>query len=191
MPRAGTCCWSIEESGALLKGSFAPVWDRGPQGGIALGNMGAFLVLESRDHAQARGARARGRISSVSFRPQPASDGGHRGDAPPPMGGDRRAGRPRARRGDFRRRRARTGDIGRARGAQGHWPSRPQYRDVYRAWRRGSVHGAIWGSPARRSSTASCSAPAGAGDVGTSPSDLSQVVVTSVGNWRGEGLGAG
>jgi 3-oxoacyl-[acyl-carrier-protein] synthase II len=31
-------------------------------------------------------------------------------------------------------------------------------------------------------------APAGAGDVGTSPSDLSQVVVTSVGNWRGEGL---
>ena len=32
------------------------------------------------------------------------------------------------------------------------------------------------------------SAPTGAGDVGTSPSDLSQVVVTSVGNWRGEGL---
>jgi len=32
-------------------------------------------------------------------------------------------------------------------------------------------------------------APAGTGDGGSSPSGLSQVVVTSVGNWRGEGLG--
>ncbi len=31
-------------------------------------------------------------------------------------------------------------------------------------------------------------APAGTGDGGASPSGLSQVVVTSVGNWRGEGL---
>jgi 3-oxoacyl-[acyl-carrier-protein] synthase II len=31
-------------------------------------------------------------------------------------------------------------------------------------------------------------APAGTGDTGSSPSDISQVVVTSVGNWRGEGL---
>jgi len=46
-----------EESGALLQDSFAPVWDRGPRGGLAVGNMGAFLVLESREHAQARGAR--------------------------------------------------------------------------------------------------------------------------------------
>ncbi len=31
-------------------------------------------------------------------------------------------------------------------------------------------------------------APAGSGDFGASPSGLSQVVVTGVGNWRGEGL---
>ena len=30
--------------------------------------------------------------------------------------------------------------------------------------------------------------PAGSGDTGDSPSGLSQVIVTSVGNWRGEGL---
>jgi 3-oxoacyl-[acyl-carrier-protein] synthase II len=31
-------------------------------------------------------------------------------------------------------------------------------------------------------------APAGTGDFGSSPPDLSQVIVTGVGNWRGEGL---
>ena len=55
----------FEQSGAALKDRFAPVWDRGPQGGIAPGNMGAFLVLESREHAQARGARPRARLSAV------------------------------------------------------------------------------------------------------------------------------
>jgi 3-oxoacyl-[acyl-carrier-protein] synthase II len=31
-------------------------------------------------------------------------------------------------------------------------------------------------------------APTGSGDFGDSPAGLRQVVVTSVGNWRGEGL---
>jgi 3-oxoacyl-[acyl-carrier-protein] synthase II len=31
-------------------------------------------------------------------------------------------------------------------------------------------------------------AAAGTGDTGSSPTGISQVVVTSVGNWRGEGL---
>ena len=31
-------------------------------------------------------------------------------------------------------------------------------------------------------------APAGSGDVGASSASLSQVIVTGVGNWRGEGL---
>jgi 3-oxoacyl-[acyl-carrier-protein] synthase II len=31
-------------------------------------------------------------------------------------------------------------------------------------------------------------APTGTGDTGASPAGLTQVVVTSVGNWRGEGL---
>ena len=41
-----------------LKGSYAPVWKRGPKGGLALGSLGAFLVIESRASAQARGAQA-------------------------------------------------------------------------------------------------------------------------------------
>src|ERR1700732_1285483 len=49
----------------LLAGKFAPVWDRGPQGGIAFATMGAFIVLESPDHAKARGARPRARLSEV------------------------------------------------------------------------------------------------------------------------------
>ena len=38
-----------------LTGEFHPVWERGEHPGFALGSMGAFLVLESSDHA--RGAR--------------------------------------------------------------------------------------------------------------------------------------
>jgi 3-oxoacyl-[acyl-carrier-protein] synthase II len=49
-----------------LKGKFAPVWERGPNGGFALGSMGAFLVLESRAHAEARGAKALAKISSIA-----------------------------------------------------------------------------------------------------------------------------
>lgn len=56
---------NIELSGTLLKAPFAPVWDRGPKGGLTLATMGAFVVLESRQHAQARGARPRARIGPV------------------------------------------------------------------------------------------------------------------------------
>ena len=49
-----------------LKDKFAPVWERGPGGGFALGSIGAFLVLESRTHAQARGAKALAQLSYVS-----------------------------------------------------------------------------------------------------------------------------
>ena len=48
-----------------LKDTFAPVWSRAPKGGFALGSGGVFLVLESRRHAEARGARPFARISSV------------------------------------------------------------------------------------------------------------------------------
>ncbi len=96
----------FEQAGALLKGEFAPVWDRGPGGGIALGNIGAFLVLESRRScAGARGPRA-GTACGGLLRPQPASTGRHRSDAPPPMGHDRSPDRPRPCRRYLRRRRA-------------------------------------------------------------------------------------
>ena len=48
-----------------LKGGFAPVWSRAPKGGFALGSGGAFLVLESKRHAQARGAQPFAKISRV------------------------------------------------------------------------------------------------------------------------------
>ena len=48
-----------------LKEKFAPVWQREPDGGFALGSIGAFLVLESRAHAEARGAKALAQLSSV------------------------------------------------------------------------------------------------------------------------------
>lgn len=49
----------------LLEGPFKPVWDRGPKGGIALAGMGAFVVLESREHAEKRGARPIAKLTAV------------------------------------------------------------------------------------------------------------------------------
>ncbi len=47
-------------------GSFKPVWARGDgQAGFALGSGGAFLVIESKAHAQARGAKPFARLSAV------------------------------------------------------------------------------------------------------------------------------
>jgi 3-oxoacyl-[acyl-carrier-protein] synthase II len=55
-----------EFGGHLMKGPFAPVWDRATRGGgMALGSMGAFLVLEADDHAAARGAKPLARLAGV------------------------------------------------------------------------------------------------------------------------------
>jgi 3-oxoacyl-[acyl-carrier-protein] synthase II len=54
-----------EFAGMMLKDKFAPVWERGPKGGFALGSLGAFLVIESRAHAEARGAKPLARIAAV------------------------------------------------------------------------------------------------------------------------------
>jgi 3-oxoacyl-[acyl-carrier-protein] synthase II len=48
-----------------LKNKFAPVWARGEHSGFALGSAGAFLVIESRAHAEARGARPYARLTNV------------------------------------------------------------------------------------------------------------------------------
>ncbi|HXD45087.1 MAG TPA: beta-ketoacyl-ACP synthase [Pseudolabrys sp.] len=53
-----------EFAGLMLKDKFAPVWERVP-GGFALGSLGAFLVIEAREHAEARGAKALARLASV------------------------------------------------------------------------------------------------------------------------------
>src|SRR5262245_1712497 len=52
--------------GHALKDSFAPVWERAARGGaFALGSLGAFLVLESREHAIARNVKPLARLSAV------------------------------------------------------------------------------------------------------------------------------
>src|SRR4051812_49298151 len=48
-----------------LKNKFAPVWARQNNGGFALGSAGAFLVIESRAHAEARGAKPYARLTKV------------------------------------------------------------------------------------------------------------------------------
>jgi 3-oxoacyl-[acyl-carrier-protein] synthase II len=183
--------WDIilifEQAGALLKHAFAPVWDRGPHAGMALGNIGAFLVLESRDHAQARGVRARARISSVF------SDRNRRQD------GEVEA--TLRRQWDMIARKVDRAHAAIICGAAGAEPATSAERAVLQEI----------GLPVRNSGTyighgleaqfaanigVACAvvghgrlfAAAGSGDIGSSPPDISQVIVTSVGNWRGEGL---
>jgi len=54
-----------EFGGFNLKDKFAPVWARQNNAGFALGSAGAFLVIESKAHAQARGARPYARLTNV------------------------------------------------------------------------------------------------------------------------------
>ncbi|WP_312796991.1 beta-ketoacyl-ACP synthase [Tianweitania sp.] len=66
-----------ELGGYLNRGDWAPVWDRsGTQGGgIVSGSGGAFLVLESREHAQARGRKVYatlGRVAAAGAAPDEA-----------------------------------------------------------------------------------------------------------------------
>jgi 3-oxoacyl-[acyl-carrier-protein] synthase II len=54
-----------EFGGYSLKDKLVPVWDREANPGFALGSLGAFLVIESRKYAEARGARRLARLSAV------------------------------------------------------------------------------------------------------------------------------
>ena len=177
----------FELGGAPLKGKFAPVWDRGPEGGIAYATLGAFLVLESADHAKARGARPRARISAV------CSDRNRRqqGEIEATLGCEWDAIAAQVNR-------AHAAVIS---GASGLEPATAAERGVL----------AKFGLPVRNTGTyighgieaqfpanlgIGCTViehgklfvPLGSGDVGANPSSLSQLIVTGVGSWRGEGL---
>jgi len=183
--------WDIllifELSGVPLKEKFAPVWDRGPRGGVALGSMGAFLVLESSAHARARGARAHGRIASICSDRNPRREGEIEATL-------RRQWETIAPKVD----RARSAVIS---GAAGFEPATAAELRALKAI----------GLPVRNTGTyighgidaqfmanlgIACAAlehgklfaPTGSGDSGESPPSLAQIVVTNVGNWRGEGL---
>jgi 3-oxoacyl-[acyl-carrier-protein] synthase II len=48
-----------------LRDKYAPVWARTNKPGFALGSVGTFLVMESKAHAQARGAKPYARLTNV------------------------------------------------------------------------------------------------------------------------------
>jgi 3-oxoacyl-[acyl-carrier-protein] synthase II len=177
----------FELGAAALQGKFAPVWDRGPQGGIAFASLGAFLVLESPEHARARGARPHARIGAV------CSDRNVRekGEIESTL---RRQWETIAAKVD----RAHAAVIS---GATGMEPATSAERRTL----------AEFGLPVRNTGTyighgieaqftanlgigcvvlehGKLFAPSGSGDTGESPPSLSQLIVTSVGSWRGEGL---
>ncbi|HET8995507.1 MAG TPA: beta-ketoacyl-ACP synthase [Acetobacteraceae bacterium] len=56
-----------ELGGTLWKQAYAPVWERqAAGGGMVLGSLGCFLVLESREHAAARGVPAMARVAAIA-----------------------------------------------------------------------------------------------------------------------------
>lgn len=54
-----------EFGGFALKDKFAPVWSREGRDGFAAGSAGAFLVIESKEHAVARGAKPFAKLTRV------------------------------------------------------------------------------------------------------------------------------
>ncbi len=179
---------TLEQTGSGLKGTWAPVWDRGPQGGMAVGSMAAFLVLESRAHAEARGAPAHARLVSVVSGRDRRQPGGIEAEL-------RREWEAIAPKVDL----AHAAVIS---GASGAEPATSAELHVLRD---------DIGLPVRNTGTyighgleaqfianigIACAAldrgrlfaPIGTGDGGVAPSGLSQVIVTGVGYWRGEGL---
>jgi 3-oxoacyl-[acyl-carrier-protein] synthase II len=54
-----------EFGGFVLKNEYRPVWSRSQTPGLVLGSLGAFLVLEERGHAEARGADPFAKLSLV------------------------------------------------------------------------------------------------------------------------------
>jgi 3-oxoacyl-[acyl-carrier-protein] synthase II len=55
----------FEFANSALRDRYAPVWERGDKGGVAIGSLGAFLVIESADYAKARGAKPLAKLSAV------------------------------------------------------------------------------------------------------------------------------
>jgi 3-oxoacyl-[acyl-carrier-protein] synthase II len=178
----------FELGGFALKGKFASVWDRGGEGGIAFATLGAFLVLESPDHARARGARARARLAAVAS--------------------DRNRRQPGAIETTIERQwqgiaaridRARAAVIS---GASGLEPATSAERRALAKFGlpvRGTGtyigHGTEAQFPANLAigsmvlEKGKLFAPSGSGDGGDTAQPLTQAVVTSIGAWRGEGLG--
>jgi 3-oxoacyl-[acyl-carrier-protein] synthase II len=177
----------FELGGAPLRDAFAPVWDRGPKGGIAYGTLGAFLVFESPDHARARGARPRARILAIP------SDRSRRQD------GDieatlRRQWETIAARVERTHAAVISGASGREPATAAEQRALGEFGLPVRNTGTYTGHAVEAQFPANLAIACAllehgglCAAT-GSGDRGESPSCLSQLVVTGIGSWRGEGL---
>jgi 3-oxoacyl-[acyl-carrier-protein] synthase II len=177
-----------ELAGNLLKDKFAPVWDRGEHGGLALASMGASLVVESREHAEARGATPLARIVAIQ------SDRNKRkpGEIEATIAREWSAIEPKVKRTEAVI----------ISGASGLEPPTSEEKNALekidlpvRATGTYIGHGfdtqflanlAIACETLRQGKLFPAS---GSGDRGESPAKITQVAVTSVGNWRGEGIG--
>jgi 3-oxoacyl-[acyl-carrier-protein] synthase II len=172
----------------LLEPPFKPVWDRGPNGALALAAMGAFVVIESREHAEKRGAKPIARLASV----QSSRNLRQPGESGKTLRGEIEAVMPSVKK---------DGAVIIS-GASGAEPATSEEKKVL----------AETGLPVRATTTYigngmeaqflaniafGCQAiregalfPAsGSGDTGDAPAGgISQALVTSVGHWRGEGL---
>ena len=93
----------------------AGVGARARGGGMALGSLGAFLVLEEREHAEARGAKPLARLATRAVGPQPPAARRGDGGACADVAQARAAAASRPRRGHLRRDRRRARDRGGAR----------------------------------------------------------------------------
>jgi 3-oxoacyl-[acyl-carrier-protein] synthase II len=172
----------------LLEAPFRPVWDRGPEGALALAAMGAFVVIESRAHAEKRGAKPVAKLVSV----QSSRNLREPGESQTTL------------RAEFD---ALAGSVKKDRaviisGASGAEPATSEEKTVV----------SETGLPVRATATyigngmeaqffaniaLGCQAvrkgtlfpPNGSGDTGAAPAGgITQALVTSVGHWRGEGL---
>jgi 3-oxoacyl-[acyl-carrier-protein] synthase II len=178
---------NIELSGILLKPPFAPVWDRGPNGGVALATMAAFLVLESSDHARARGVRPRARIGRVF------SDGRARqpGEIESTL---RRLWKEMSPGLDPRQAAIISGASGAEPATSAELSVLTEIGLPVRSPGTYIGHGldahfvACLGIACAAIEHGKLFAPAGSGDRGDSPDALRQAAVTGVGTWRGEGM---
>jgi 3-oxoacyl-[acyl-carrier-protein] synthase II len=71
----------LEMGGVLRHDDFAPVFERSDKPGMITGSAGAFLVLESAEHAAARGAQAIAQLGAVHASRARRSDAGTMQDA--------------------------------------------------------------------------------------------------------------
>ena len=174
--------------GYLLKGDYRPVWERAPAGGFASASLGAFLILEERAHAHKRGAKPLARlVTALSDRAErkgggitqslrrlwdkiaPSIDAGHSAVFSGASGAEPATGEERA----FL---AELGVAVRAPGSYvGHGPE-PQFAMNAALATLALSHGGLY-PPCDRT-----------GVEKTMNERLTQVAITGVGHWRGEGL---